>query len=106
MEDARPLSLRSSLVGIRRVVRTISMLWEAYFSLEGSLGTAGGKLASWATSLVMSIAFSATSGYSVSLEGMLTERRTLVGLSLPSFASLEAMSTLEPEEPETRMAGG
>ena len=62
MEDARPLSLRSSLVGIRRVARTISMLWEASFSLKGSLGTAGGKLASWTTSLVMSVAFSATSG--------------------------------------------
>jgi len=42
VEDARPLPLRSSLVGIGRVVRTIFMLWEASFSLDWSLGAAGG----------------------------------------------------------------
>ena len=53
----------------------------------------------------MFVAFSVTLGYSISLEGMLTEGRTLVRLSLPSFASLEAMSTMEPKEPETWMVG-
>ena len=46
MEDAGPLPLRSSLVGIRRVARIIYTFWEASFSLEGSLGIAGCKLAS------------------------------------------------------------
>ena len=106
MEDAGSLPLRSSLVGIRRVVRTISMLWEATFSLEGSLGVARGWPASWVTSLVIFASFLATSSHSASLEGLLSEGRTLVGLSLPASASLEAVSALEPEEPEARMIGG
>ena len=57
IKDSGPLPLRSSLVGIRRVASTISMLWEASFSLEGSLGIAGGKVASWATSFVVYVAF-------------------------------------------------
>ena len=60
VEDVGPLPLRSSLVGIGRVANIISMLWEASFSLEGSLGVAGGRVASWATSLVVSAAFSAS----------------------------------------------
>ena len=46
MEDAGPLPLRSSLVGIRRVARIIYTLWEASFSLEESLVAAGGWVAS------------------------------------------------------------
>ena len=102
MEDASPLSLRSSLVSMGRVASTISMLWEASFSFEGSLGAAGGRLASWATSLV-STAFSASLNYFASLGGMLVVGRALVGLSLPSSASLETILALEPEE---QMTGG
>ena len=87
VKDARPLPLRSSLIGIGRVSKTISMLWEASFSLEGSLGAAGGWTASWATSLVISASFSATSGYSASLERLLTKGRALAGLSLPASTS-------------------
>ena len=46
MEDVGPIPLKSSLIGIGRVARTISMLWEASFSLEGSLGATGGWAAS------------------------------------------------------------
>ena len=106
MEEAGPLPLRSSLVSIGRVASTISMLWEASFSLEGSLGIAGGKVASWATSFVVYVAFSVTSDCSTSLGGMLAIGRVLVGLSLPSSASLEAVSALQPEELKARMAGG
>ena len=63
VEDARPLPLRSSLVGIGRVARTIYMLWEASFSLKGFLGVAKGWVASRATSLVISASFSGTSSY-------------------------------------------
>ena len=90
------MPLRSSLVGIRRVVNTISMMWEAFFSLEGSLGAVGGRLASSATSFAKSATFSATSDCFASLGGMLAVGRALVGLSLPSSTSLEAVSTLEP----------
>jgi len=69
VEDAGPLPLRSSLVGIGRVASTISILWEASFSLEGSLEAAEGRVASWATSLVMSVAFSASLDCSTSLGG-------------------------------------
>ena len=69
MEEAGPLPLRSSLVSIGRVASTISMLWEAFFSLEGSLGIAGGRVASWATSFVAYVAFSVTSDCSTSLGG-------------------------------------
>ena len=106
VKDVGPLPLRSSLVGIGRVVKTISMLWEASFSLEGSFGAAEGWMASWATSLVTSASFSTISGYSASLDGLLTEGRALAGLSLPVSTSLEAVSALEPEEPEAQMAGG
>ena len=106
MEDAGPLPLRSSLVGIGRVAKTISMLWKASFSLEGSLRVAGGWAASWATSLVIFASFLATLGRSASLEGLLIEGRTLAGLSLPESTSLEAVSALEPEELEAQMAGG
>ena len=98
MEDAGPLPLRSSLVDIGKVARTISMLWEASFSLEGSLGVAEGWMASWATSLVTSASFSAISGYSASLDGLLTVGRALAGLSLPVSAFLEAVSAWEPKE--------
>ena len=91
VKNVGPLPLRSSLVGIGRVVKTISMLWEASFSLEGSLGAAGGWMAPWATSLFVFASFLATLGYSASLEGLLTEGRTLAGLSLLVFASLEAV---------------
>ena len=106
MEEAGPLPLRSSLVSIGRVASTISILWEASFSLEGSLGAVGGKLASSATSFVEFIAFSATLDCSASLEGMLAVRKALVGFSLPLSASLEEVLTLEPEEPGARRAGG
>ena len=43
MVDARPLPLRSSLLGMGRVASMISMLWEASFFLGGSLGAAGGR---------------------------------------------------------------
>ena len=103
MEDAGPLPLSSSLAGTGRVASTISMLWEASFSLEGSLVVAGGKGASWATSLVVSTAFSASSDCSAASGEMLAVGRVLVGLFLPSSASLETGSALEPE---TRMARG
>ena len=78
------------------------------FSLEGSLGIAGGRVASWATSFVAYVAFSVTSDCSTSLGGggMLAIGRVLVGLSLPSSASLEAVSALQLEELKARMAGG
>ena len=102
VEDASPLPLRSSFVSMGRVASTMSMLWEASFSLEGSLGAAGGRLASWVTSS-MSTAFSASLNYFASLGGMLVVGRALVGLSLPSSASLETILALEPEE---QMTGG
>ena len=106
VEDAGPLPLRSSLVGIGRVASTISILWEASFSLDGSLGAAGGWMASWATSLVTSASFLATLCCFVSLDGLWTKGRVLAGLSLPAFASLEAVSTLKHEEPKEQIAGG
>nr|POE46494.1 hypothetical protein CFP56_70066 [Quercus suber] len=65
-----------------RVASTISMLWEASFSLWGSLRAFGGKWASWATSLVVSTAFSASSDCYVALEEMLAVGRVLLGLFL------------------------
>ena len=43
MVDAGPLPLRSSLEGMGRVTSTISMFWEAFFSLGGSLGASRGR---------------------------------------------------------------
>ena len=104
--DSGPLPLRSSLEGMGRVVRTISMLWEASFSLKGSLGAAEGRWASWATSLVVSATFLASSDCSTALGEMLAVGRALVGFSLPSSASLETESALELKEPEAQMAEG
>ena len=42
VKDVGPLSLRSSLVGTGRVARTMSIVWGASTSLEGSLGATGG----------------------------------------------------------------
>lgn len=95
-EDSGPLPLRSSLAGTGRVFRTISIMWEASFSLGGSLGAIGGLVASGvvgglvtsgATPLVMSVSFLATLGYSASLEELSKERKTLAELSLPISAS-------------------
>ena len=97
-EDVGPLPLRSSLVGILKVTRKISMLWEASFSLDWSLRAARGSMVSWATSLVTSIGFLATSGSSASLDGLWTEEKALGGLSLPTSASLKVVSALEPEK--------
>ena len=72
------------------------MMWEASFSLKGSLGAVGGRLASSATSFAKSTTFSATSDCFAFLGGMLAVGSALVGLSLPSFASFEAVSALEP----------
>ena len=80
-----------------RVASTISMLWEAYFSFEGSLGATGSRAASWATSLVVSLAFSVSLAYLASLEEMLATRGALDGLALPSSAFKETGSALEPE---------
>ena len=114
-EDSGPLPLRSSLVGTGRVAKTISILWEASFSLGKSLGAVGGLVAaiaaeglvaSGATLLVVFVSFSATPGCSASLEGLSGERRALVGLSLSVSTSSEAVPTLEPEELDARMTGG
>ena len=74
------------------------MLWEASFSLDWSLRAARGSMVSWATSLVTSIGFLATSGSSASLDGLWTEEKALGGLSLPTSASLKVVSALEPEK--------
>lgn len=79
--EARPLSSESSLLGIRRVARTISRLWDTYLSLEGSLGVAEGLVALGATPLVVSFSFLATPACFASLEGLLEEGRTLAGES-------------------------
>ena len=42
VKDSRPLPLRSSLAGIERVAKTISIFWEAFFSLRGG-GVLGDK---------------------------------------------------------------
>ena len=75
----------------------ISILWEASFSLEKSLGATGGKATSRATSLVESATFFASSEGSASLEEMLVVGRALVGLSLPLSIPEEARLALEPE---------
>ena len=100
VEDARPLPLVSSLVGIGRVARTILILWGVSFSLDGSLGSTRGRIASWATSLVTSNGFSAPSSNSASLDEFWTERRVLAELSFPISASLEATSALGLDELE------
>ena len=87
--DAGLLPLRSSLEGMGRVASTISMFWEASFSLGGSLGVSGGRGAFGATSLVRSTAFSASLACSAASEEMLIVGRALVGLSSPSSTSLE-----------------
>ena len=95
--DVGPLPLRSSLKGMGRVASMIFMLWEAFFSLEGSLGASGGRWASWATSLVVSVAFLESSDCSATLGEMLAMGRVLVGLSLLLSTSLEIELALEPE---------
>ena len=82
------------------------MLWEASFSLEGSLRATGGRATSWAPFLVVSASFSASSDYPTSLEEILAIRGTLGGLSLPLSTSKETGSALELEEPKEHMAGG
>ena len=101
MKDVGPLPLRSSLVGIGRVANTISILWEASFSLEGSLEAAEGRVASWATSLAMPAAFSTTSYCSASLGGRgdVDYRKSFCW----AFLAKKAVSALEPG---ARMAGG
>ena len=118
IKDSRPLPLRSSLAGIERVAKTISIFWEAFFSLRrggGSLGTSGGLVALGAigglvtlgaTPLVVSISFSTTPGCSAYLEGLSKEKRALAGLSLPIFASSKTMSALDLEELDAWMVGG
>ena len=103
MKDVGPLPLRSSSVGIGRVASTISMLQEASFSLEGSLGAVGGKVVSWATSLAMSAAFSTTSYCFASLGGGDVNCRKSFCWT---FLAKKAVSTLELEEPGAPMAGG
>ena len=92
-----------------RVASTISMLWEASFSFEESLGATEGKAPSRATSLVGLAAFFTSLDGFTSLEEMLAVGRALVGLSLPSSVPEETRSALEPrelEEPELCMAWG
>ena len=72
----------------------------------GSLGATGGRVASWATSLVVSTTFSASSNCSGASGEMFAIGRALVGLSLTSSASLETKSTLELEKSEVRMVRG
>lgn len=105
-EEADPLPLESSLVGIGKVARTISRLWEVPFSLRESLGTTGGFVTSGGTSLAISISFSTISACCTSLEGLLRRGRTLAGTSLLGSESLKAVSTLEPEKPDAQMARG
>ena len=79
--ETGPLPLESSLVGIGRVARTISRLWVTSLSLEGSLGAAGGLVASRATPLVVSFSFSAALTCSTSLGGLSEEEGALAGES-------------------------
>ena len=82
---------------------TISMLWEASFSFEESLGATEGKAPSRATFLVGSTTFFTSLDGFTSLEEMLAIGRALVGLSLPSSVPEE---TEELEEPKLCMAWG
>ena len=59
VEDAGPLPLKSSLVGIGRVASTISILWEASFSLRESLGAIEDLVVSGAIPFVVFFSFSA-----------------------------------------------
>jgi len=104
--EAEPLPLESSLVGIGKVTRTISRLWETSLFLKGSLGAAEGLVASGTTPLVISFSFSATLTCSASLGRLLEEGRALVAMSLLGFGSLEVASGWELEGPDARMAGG
>ena len=104
--EAGSLPLGSSLVGIGRVARTISMLWETSLFLEGSLGAAGGLVALKTTPLVVSFSFSATPTCSASLGGLLVEGRVLAGTSFLGSRPLGAVSVLESEGPDAWMAGG
>ena len=72
--------------------------------MEGTLGTTGGKAASWAPSLVLLAAFFTSLDDFAPLEEMLAAGRALAGLSLPSSTPEETGSALEPEEPEVCMA--
>ena len=101
-----PLPLRSSLVGTRRVAKTISILGGASFSWDRSWGVAGGLMASGVTPLLVTASFSTTLGYLASLEGLSREREALEGLTLSITATSEAGSALKLIELDARMVGG
>ena len=66
----------------------------------------GGFMASLATPWFAFFSFSMTSGCSASSKGLLEEVGTLVVLSLPTSATSEAVSVLEPEGIDAQMAEG
>ena len=104
--EVGPLPLGSSLVGIGRVARMILKFWEASLPLKGSLDTVSGLMASGTTPLVVSSSLIGTSICLASLEGLLEEGRTSIGLSLLGLVSLEAASTWELGGTDAWIAGG
>ena len=80
-EDAGPLSLDSSLVGMGKIAKTSSWLWKTTPPSEESLGVAGGFVASGATSLVFSFSFVAAPACFAPFGGLLGGGRSWVGIS-------------------------
>ena len=106
MEDTLALSLGSSFEGMVRIANTSSMLWEVYFSFEGSFGAIGGMPEPWTTSLLISFIFEVSSAYSASFEGVLAAGGALGRLPWTSPASEDTGLALVSEELEGLMAGG
>ena len=105
-EASGPLLAGSTLASKERVARMISMFLEASFSFKGSWLTVGGFIAPGAASWLVFLFFSVTPGCSASSVGLSEEVEMLTVLSLPAAATSEAVSVLEPEGIDYRMAKG
>ena len=81
VEDAGPLSLDSSLVGMGKIAKTSSWLWKTTPPSEESLAVAEGFVISRATSLGFSFSFSAAPVCSAPFRGLLGGGRSWVGIS-------------------------
>ena len=80
-EDAGPLPLDSSLVGMGKIAKTSSWLWETTPPSEESLGVARGFVASGVTSVVFSFSFATAPTCFAPFGGLLGGGRSWAGIS-------------------------
>ena len=101
-----PLLVRSTLIGRGREARKISIVFGVSFSAGGSWVTIGGFMASGTTPWFALFSFFVAPDCSASPEGLSKKVGTWIALSLPTFATSEAVLVLEPGGTGAQMARG